>query len=83
MKHPSNRELFDYWNEQRGSRLAPERDEIDPHAIRRVLADMFILSFEPVAFRFASPARAYARCLAASLRTWLFSICGRSKAAAR
>jgi hypothetical protein len=47
MKHPSNRELFDYWNARRGSARAPERGEIDPHAIRRVLADTFILSFEP------------------------------------
>jgi hypothetical protein len=43
MKHPSNRELFDYWNECRGPRLAPERSEIDPAAIRRVLGDTFVL----------------------------------------
>ena len=30
MKHPSNRELFDYWNERRGERLAPERADIEP-----------------------------------------------------
>jgi hypothetical protein len=47
MKHPSIRELFDYWNAQRGRRLAPERGEIEPEAIRRALADTFILSFEP------------------------------------
>jgi hypothetical protein len=49
MKHPSIRELFEYWNGQRGSRLAPERAEIEPGAIRRVLADTFILSVEPAA----------------------------------
>jgi hypothetical protein len=43
MKHPSNRELFEYWNKRRGGRLAPERAEIEPGAIRHVLADTFIL----------------------------------------
>jgi hypothetical protein len=47
MKHPSVRELFDYWNDRRGERLAPERADIEPAAIRRVLADTFILSREP------------------------------------
>jgi hypothetical protein len=43
MKHPSNRELFDYWNERRGERLAPERSDIEPSAIRKVLGDTFVL----------------------------------------
>jgi hypothetical protein len=43
MKHPSNRDLFDYWNERRGERLAPERADIEPSAIRRVLGDTFVL----------------------------------------
>ena len=43
MKHPSNRELHDYWNERRGSRLAPERADIEPSAIRQVLGDTFVL----------------------------------------
>ena len=30
MKHPSNRELFAYWNEKRGPRPAPDRAEIEP-----------------------------------------------------
>ena len=47
MKHPSIRELFDYWEERRGGRMMPERSEIEPGAIRRALADTFILSFEP------------------------------------
>ena len=42
MKHPSNRELFDYWNERRGERLAPERADIEPAAIRHVLGDTFV-----------------------------------------
>src|SRR5262249_37143015 len=58
MKHPSIRELFDYWNAQRGPRPAPERSDIEPGAIRRVLADTFILCCEPRArhsFRIAGP----------------------------
>jgi hypothetical protein len=47
MKHPSTRELFEYWNARRGSRPAPERGEIEPGAIRRVLADTFILAVDP------------------------------------
>jgi len=47
MKHPSVRELFEYWNARRGRRPAPERADIEPGAIRRLLADTFILSFEP------------------------------------
>jgi hypothetical protein len=46
MKHPSIRELFDYWNLRRGRRAAPDRGDIEPGAIRRVLADTFILSFD-------------------------------------
>ena len=43
MKHPSNRELFEYWNLRRGERLAPERSEIEPGAIRKILGDSFVL----------------------------------------
>ncbi|HEY4775055.1 MAG TPA: PAS domain-containing protein [Xanthobacteraceae bacterium] len=44
MKHPMTRELFAYWNERRGTRPAPERHEIEPGAIRNVLAHSFILT---------------------------------------
>jgi len=47
MKHTSIRELFDYWNMRRGSRSAPERSEIEPGAIRHILADAFMLTFDP------------------------------------
>lgn len=46
MKHPSNRELFAYWNERRGDRLAPERADIEPAAIRHVLGDTFVLEVD-------------------------------------
>jgi hypothetical protein len=49
MKHPSIRELFDYWNERRGARAMPERADIEPAAIRRLLADTFILSSDRTA----------------------------------
>jgi hypothetical protein len=38
-------ELFAYWNALRGARGAPERNDIEPSAIRGVLADTFILEF--------------------------------------
>jgi hypothetical protein len=47
MKHASTRELFDYWNARRGTRPAPERNEIEPGAIRRALGDTFMLTFDP------------------------------------
>lgn len=47
MKHSSTRELFNYWNAQRGTRSAPERSEIEPAAIRAILADTFMVTFDP------------------------------------
>ena len=44
MKHTSTRALFDYWNEKRGLRPAPDRAEIDPAAIRHALGDTFMLA---------------------------------------
>ncbi|WP_158807940.1 PAS domain-containing protein [Beijerinckia sp. L45] len=46
MKHQATNELFRYWNELRGERTAPERNEIDPGAIRHVLADTFMLDID-------------------------------------
>jgi hypothetical protein len=46
MKHSSTRQLYHYWNERRGLRSAPERSEIEPGAIRHILADTFILTFD-------------------------------------
>lgn len=46
MKHPSSRELFQYWTTLRGLRRAPERDEIDPGALRKVLGDSFVLTVD-------------------------------------
>ena len=48
MKHPSSRELFVYWDKRRGRRAAPDRSDIEPGAIRHVLADTLILSFDRI-----------------------------------
>jgi hypothetical protein len=47
MKHPLTRELYEYWNGRRGEEAMPERSDIDPAAIRRILADSFVLAVEP------------------------------------
>jgi hypothetical protein len=47
IKHPLSRELYEYWNQRRGARAAPERGDIDPAAIKRILGDSFVLSVEP------------------------------------
>jgi hypothetical protein len=39
-------ELYAYWNRLRGARRAPERNDVDPGAIRGVLADTFVLDFD-------------------------------------
>lgn len=49
MKHPSIRELYEYWTEQRGARLAPDRSDIEPSAIRRVLGDTFVVEVDRTA----------------------------------
>ena len=46
MKLAATQHLYAYWNQLRGARSAPERDDIDPGAIRGVLADTFILDFD-------------------------------------
>ena len=43
MKHPVSQELFQYWDTLRGIRTAPERSDLDPSAIRSILADTFVL----------------------------------------
>ncbi len=47
MKHPATQSLYAYWDSIRGDRLAPERAEIDPTAIRHLLADTFMLEVDP------------------------------------
>jgi len=49
MKTVSTRRLFEYWNERRGSRAAPERGDLEPGAIRQLLTDSFVIAFDPAA----------------------------------
>ena len=49
MKTAPTRRLFAYWNARRGTRLAPERGDIEPGAIRDILGDSFIISYDPAA----------------------------------
>ena len=46
MKHPSNRAFFDYWDDKRGLARAPDRSEIEPGAVRELLGDIFVLSYD-------------------------------------
>ena len=46
MRQAATRELFAYWDRLRKGRAAPERAEIDPAAIRNVLADTFLLEID-------------------------------------
>ena len=49
MKHPSTREFFAYWDEKRGGARAPDRSEIEPGAVRELLGDIFVLSYDAAA----------------------------------
>ena len=46
MKHASNREFFAYWDAKRGDARAPDRSEIEPGAVRDLLGDIFVLSYD-------------------------------------
>jgi hypothetical protein len=49
MKHPSSREFFTYWDDKRGAARAPDRSEIEPGAVRELLGDIFVLSYDAAA----------------------------------
>src|SRR5260221_6101207 len=46
MKHPSSRQFFAYWDAKRGHARAPDRSEIEPGAVRELLGDIFVLSYD-------------------------------------
>ena len=46
MKHPSSREFFAYWDGRRGTARAPDRSDIEPSAVRDLLGDIFVLSYD-------------------------------------
>lgn len=43
MKHPSCREIYDYWTRIKGTEPAPRRGDVEPAILRAVLRDTFIL----------------------------------------
>jgi hypothetical protein len=49
MKHPVSREFFTYWESKRGEARAPERADVDPSALRELLGDIFVLSYDDAA----------------------------------
>jgi hypothetical protein len=54
MKHAASRELFAYWDGSRRGRLLPERSDIEPRRISRILGHIFILDADGgYAFRLA------------------------------
>jgi hypothetical protein len=49
MKHSSSREYFAYWDEQRAGAAAPTRSDLAPEAVRHLLGDIFMLSYDRTA----------------------------------
>ena len=47
MKLAATRELYNYWNELRRERAAPNRIDLDPMAIRGILSNTFMLEVDP------------------------------------
>lgn len=46
MRQQVSKDLFAYWRELKGARAAPDRSDIDPAAIRHILADTFIIEID-------------------------------------
>lgn len=46
MIHDQTADLQQYWDRLRGRRAAPERNDLDPGELRRLLPDLFILDFD-------------------------------------
>lgn len=46
MRQKATRDLYDYWNDLRGERAAPERAEVDPAALGPMLGDIFMLEID-------------------------------------
>ena len=46
MKNKNAEELYRYWNELRGRRAAPERNDLDPSRFRHILPDVFVVDFD-------------------------------------
>lgn len=46
MRQQVSKDLFAYWSELKGARRAPDRADIDPGAIKHILADTFVLEVD-------------------------------------
>jgi hypothetical protein len=46
MRQQISKDLFAYWSRLKGARAAPDRADIDPAAIRHILADTFIIEVD-------------------------------------
>jgi hypothetical protein len=57
LRHSGSQALFQYWNNLRAGRPAPERREVEPSDVRNILGDTFILEvsmqMRTIAFRLA------------------------------
>ena len=49
MKHSASREYYAYWDNRRGAAGAPERADVEPEAVRHLLGDIFMLSYDHAA----------------------------------
>ena len=54
IEHPRLAQLYDYWDEKRAGRRAPQRADIDPTEIPQLLANMFICDVlrDPLDYRY-------------------------------
>ncbi|PPD43669.1 MAG: PAS domain-containing protein [Methylocystis sp.] len=46
MRQQISKDLYAYWSDLKGARAAPDRADIDPRAIRHILADTFIIEVD-------------------------------------
>ncbi len=77
MKSMAGLDIYAYWDDLRGKRSAPRREDIDPTKLKHHLGDLFILTDKgenTPYFRLA--ARVCATCLAGNCGTVLFLNCG-------
>ncbi|NRA86005.1 MAG: PAS domain-containing protein [Rhizobiales bacterium] len=53
MKLHTSKNLYEYWNELRGNRMAPQRKELDPAMLKDILPNLFLLDRQgPGAYSF-------------------------------
>ena len=46
MRQQVSKDLYEYWSQLKAARAAPNRSDIDPNAIRHILADTFIIEVD-------------------------------------